>query len=84
MPRNTKTITVSLPPDLSKRVDSAVLQVQKTRSEFVREALIRHLDYFEWKNLLEYGEGTARAEGISADEVDRLIAEYRVEFDPSP
>ncbi len=81
MPRNTKTITISLPPDLSRRIDSAVSQVESSRSEFVRDALIRHLDYCEWKDLLQYGEQTARSQGISADEVNRLIAEYRMEID---
>jgi metal-responsive CopG/Arc/MetJ family transcriptional regulator len=84
MPRNTKTITISLPPDLSQRVESAVLQVEKTRSEFVRDALIRHLDYCEWKNLLEYGERTARAQEISADDVLTLVAEYRAEIGETP
>ena len=84
MPRNSKAISVSLPADLSHRLDSAAMQADKTRSEFVRDALIRHLDYFAWKDLLEYGDKAARTRRISADDVNGLIEEYRVEIASRP
>ncbi|MYE06225.1 MAG: ribbon-helix-helix protein, CopG family, partial [Chloroflexi bacterium] len=43
MPRTTKTITVSLQPEMSDRVDDARRRQGRSRSEFVREALDRYL-----------------------------------------
>ena len=79
MARTTKTITFSLPPDLSDRVDEAATLHERSRSEFVRAALLRYLKECEWGELLRYGELTSRQAGISSDEVVPLGEAYRVE-----
>lgn len=79
MPRTTKTITVSLQPEMSDRVDDARRRQGRSRSEFVREALDRYLVECEWGELVQYGERQAREQGIGPEDVARLVEEYRVE-----
>ncbi|MYA00908.1 MAG: ribbon-helix-helix protein, CopG family [Chloroflexi bacterium] len=83
MPRTTKTITVSLQPEMSDRVDDARRRQGRSRSEFVREALDRYLVECEWGELVQYGEKQAREQGIGPEDVARLVEEYRVEAQSS-
>lgn len=83
MPRNTKTITFSLPADLALQVDRMTRQQSRTRSELLREALLRYLEECEWTELLQYGERRARELGIGAEDVGALVEEYRTEAGPS-
>ena len=80
MPRTTKTITFSLPPDMAERVDAAMEGLGKSRSEFLREAVVRYIEECEWRQLLRYGEERARERGVGADEVAGLVEEYRAEI----
>ena len=43
----------------------------------------RDSDDSEWRRLFAYGERRAREQGISPDDVERLIDEYRAEADAS-
>ncbi len=79
MARTTKTITFSLPPDMAARVDQILKEEGRTKSELLREALRRYIEEREWKRLLRYGERKAQELGITPDDVDRLIHEYRAE-----
>ena len=79
MSRTTKTITFSLPPQMADRVDEVMKQQGRSRSEFLREALLRYLEEWEWEQLLQYGEQTAREKGISPEDVTTLVDEYRAE-----
>lgn len=83
MPRTTKTITVSLQPEMSNRVDDVRRQQGRSRSEFVREAIDRYLVECEWGELVRYGEQQAREQGIGPEDVARLVEEYRVEAQSS-
>jgi len=83
VPRTTKTITVSLQPEMSNRVDDARRRQGRSRSEFVREALDRYLVECEWGELVQYGEQQAREQGIGPEDVARLVEEYRVEAQSS-
>ena len=77
MPRNTEVITISLPPEMAERVDEVMRQQGRTRSEVLREALLRYIEECEWKELLSYGEQRARDRGIGPGDVGALIEEYR-------
>ena len=44
MPRTTKTLTFSLPPDMADRVDEVMKQQGRSRSEFLREAVLRYIE----------------------------------------
>ena len=79
MPRTTKTITFSLPPEMADRVGEVMKQQGRSRSEFLREAVLRYIEECEWRQLLQYGEDRARAKGIGPEDVAGLVEEYRAE-----
>ena len=79
MPRTTKTITFSLPPEMAERLDEAMQQQGRSRSEFLREAVVRYIKECEWQQLLRYGEERAREQGIGPEDVAGLVKEYRAE-----
>ena len=79
MPRSTSTITFSLPPEMAERVDQVTRQQGRSRSEFLREAVLRYIEECEWRELLRYGEKRAKEKGISPEDVTSLVDEYRAE-----
>ena len=79
MPRTTKTITFSLPPDMADKVDEVMNQQGRSKSEFLREAVLRYIEEWEWRQLLKYGEEMAREKGIGPEDVADLAEEYRAE-----
>lgn len=79
MPRTTKTITFSLPPEMADRVNEVMKQQGHSRSEFLREAVLRYIQECEWRQLLQYGEARARAKGIRPEDVAGLVDDYRAE-----
>lgn len=81
MPRTTRTVTFSLPPEMADRVDEMMAQQGRSRSEFLREAVLRYIEECEWRALLQYGEQTARQRGIGPEDVAALVEEFRAEFD---
>ena len=83
MPRTTRTITFSLPPEMADRVDEVMKQQGCSRSELLRNALLRYIEEYEWRQLLQYGEQRTREQGIEPDDVARLVEEYRTEIDLS-
>ena len=84
MPRTTKTITFSLPPEMADRVDEVMKQQGRSRSEFLREAVLRYIEECEWRQLLQYGEERAREKGIGPEDVAGLVEEYRAEVSLHP
>ncbi|MDE2867917.1 MAG: ribbon-helix-helix domain-containing protein [Chloroflexota bacterium] len=83
MPRTTRTITFSLPPELADRVDEVMKQQRRSRSEFLREAVLRYIQECEWRQLLQYGENRARAKCIAPKDVAGLVEECRAEVNSS-
>lgn len=83
MPRTTKTITFSLPPEMAERVDAAMAGQGKSRSEFLRDAVVRYIQECEWRQLLRYGEERARERGIGPEDVAGLVEDYRAEVGQS-
>ena len=79
MPRTTKTITFSLPPEMADRVDQAMKQQGRSKSEFLRDAVLQYIEECEWRQLLQYGEERAREKGIGPEDVAGLVEEYRAE-----
>ena len=79
MARTTKTITFSLPPEMADRVDKVVKQQGGSRSEFLRDAVLRYIEECEWRQLFQYGEERARDKGIGPEDVAELVEEYRAE-----
>ena len=84
MPRTTRTITFSLPPEMADRLDEAIGELGRSRSEFMRDAVLRYIEECEWRQLLHYAEKTARSQGIGPEDVAGLVEEYRAEVGHSP
>ena len=77
--RNSRVVTISLPPTLLARVLKTAKAKGMTRSELVREALRRYeREEQEWQALLAYGQRKAKTASIRTEEdVERLIDEGR-------
>jgi len=77
------TITFSLPPDMADRVNELMEQEGRTRSELLRDALLRYIEESEWRRVLNYGERRARERGIAPADVETLVDDYRAGADAS-
>ena len=85
MQRKNKTITISLPVELADRVAEVSKQKGLSRSEFLREAVDRYVQEYEWRQLVNYGERRVREMGIRPEDAIKLVEEYRAEVNsPSP
>ena len=86
MARPTKSITFSVPHDMAVRVDELMTRQGRSRSDLLREAVLRYVEECEWRQVLEYGEQRATDLDIDAKEVAPLVEEYRAEarHDVSP
>ena len=83
MPRTTRTITFSLPPEMADRLDEVMQQRGRSRSEFLREAVNRYIEECQWRQLLKYGEERSREQGIAPEDVSGLVEKYRAEVGQS-
>ena len=77
MPRRRKVITFSLPPEMAERVQQVMVEEGRTMSELIREALRLYMDDREWRSLVHYAQRRAREQGISPEDVERLVEELR-------
>lgn len=48
MPRNRKTITLSLPPEMDEQIRRFIEEEDRTMSEFLREAIRLYMDEQQW------------------------------------
>lgn len=81
MGRTTKTLTVSVPPEIFEEVAKLARLERKTKSELFRD-MVRvyedQLDEVRWKKLRQLGRATARKYRItSAKDIEKLIHEIR-------
>jgi predicted transcriptional regulator len=73
-----RTVTVSLPPELAKRVDRAAKAEGRTRSELFRQALQQYLAASErWNRIFEYGEEAAGRTGATDGSILRTVETKR-------
>lgn len=80
MPRSTKLVTVSLPPDLLKDAERIAKEEHRTKSELVREALRTYIASRQWIQIRKWGDQTAKNFSIKSEaDVERIIQEYRHE-----
>ena len=59
-PRNTKTITFSLPPELAEQVQDVMREEDRTMSELIREALRNYMEERQWLRTVRYERLRAR------------------------
>ncbi len=81
MSRSTKTLTVSLPPQIFEEVEKLAAQEKKTKSELFRD-MVRvyedHLDENRWRRLKRLGRETARKLNITSEEdIEKLVHQAR-------
>ena len=76
--RTTKTLSITLPPEMLARAETMARKENRTMSELVREAL-RHYERRQWWDETNaYGRGTAGAAGVRNEEdVVRAVHEVR-------
>jgi CopG family transcriptional regulator/antitoxin EndoAI len=77
MARVTKTVTLSLPPEMDKKISVLLKKEGRTRSELFREALRRYMEEQEWKEITRYGRMKASEKGITEDQVEDIVDAYR-------
>ena len=77
MPRTTKVITFSLPPEMAEQVKQVMAEEDRTMSSLIREALRLYMDDREWRSLVRYGQRRAREQVIAPEDVERLVEELR-------
>lgn len=53
-PRNTRTITFSLPPEMAEQVQEVMRKEGRTMSELIREALRNYMEEREWLSNIRY------------------------------
>jgi len=73
MGRTTRTISLSVPPEMAEKIKELMKKEGRTRSELIREALRRYVEEQEWKEIYRYGEMKAREKGITEDQVEDII-----------
>ncbi|MFI5088782.1 MAG: CopG family ribbon-helix-helix protein [Terriglobales bacterium] len=77
--RTTKTLSITIPPEMLSRAEALAKKENRTMSELVREALRWYERQRWWEETNDYGRARAQALGIREEDVDRLIHEYREE-----
>jgi CopG family transcriptional regulator/antitoxin EndoAI len=81
MGRTTKTLTVSLPPQIYEEIERLARLERKTKSELFRDMVKvyeEHLDEELWKTLRRLGRATANKYRLSSEQdIEKLIHEAR-------
>ena len=81
MGRTTKTLTVSLPPQIYEEIERLARLERKTKSELFRDMVKvyeDHLDEERWQRLRRLGRATAKKYRLSSDQdIEKLVHEAR-------
>ena len=81
MARTTKTLTVSLPPQIYEEIERLARLERKTKSELFRDMVKLyedHLDEGRWKRLRRLGRATAEKYRLSSDrDIEKPVHEAR-------
>jgi metal-responsive CopG/Arc/MetJ family transcriptional regulator len=75
--RTSKLVTISLLPELLEEVERLAKEEKRTRSEFFREAIRRYIEEKKWERIYRYGRMKAQEQGLSEEDVERLVDEDR-------
>jgi len=78
MLRTTRLVTISLPPELLKKIEKLARKENRTRSEFFRETVRQYLAKEEWRELNRYARSVKGKAGIETeDDVNRIAEKSR-------
>ena len=66
--RTTKTLSITLPPEMLTRAEKLAKKENRTMSELVREALRHYERQRRWDEMNAYGRKSAEAVGVRTEE----------------
>ena len=70
---------ISLPEPLLAEIENAAQAEHRTADEVAADAIRQYLEKQSWVKFVERNERRAKDMGITENDVDRLISEYRAE-----
>ncbi|HRF13659.1 MAG TPA: ribbon-helix-helix domain-containing protein [Candidatus Accumulibacter phosphatis] len=85
--RTTKTLSITLPPEMLARAAEMARREHRTMSELVREALREYERKNWWAEMNAFGQAKAAEQGLTEPDVERAVHEVRRERasrDPKP
>ena len=77
--RTTKTLSITLPPEMLAAATEMARREHRTMSELVREALREYERKNWWAEANAYGQAKARERGLTQSDVEHKVAEVRRE-----
>jgi predicted transcriptional regulator len=77
--RTTKTLSVTLPPEMLTRAEELAKKEHRTMSELVREALRQYERKSWWDEMNAYGSANAAKQGLTEADVVAAVKEVRKE-----
>lgn len=77
--RTTKTLSITLPPEMLATAARMAAREHRTMSELVREALREYERKSWWNEMNAFGQAKARELGLSEADIERLVKEVRQE-----
>jgi CopG family transcriptional regulator/antitoxin EndoAI len=75
--RSTKTLSITLPPEMLSRAEKLAKKENRTMSELIREALRHYERQRWWEETNAYGRARARQLHIRDNDVEELIHAFR-------
>ncbi len=75
MPRTTKVLTFSLPPEMVEQIKQVMEEEDRNLSQVIREALRLYMDNREWRRLVRFGQRRARGQGLALGGADKPVQE---------
>jgi Arc/MetJ-type ribon-helix-helix transcriptional regulator len=75
--RTTKTISITIPPEMLERASLLAKKEDRTMSEFIREAIRYYERSRFWEETNSYGRTRATELNLTENDVQRLIDETR-------
>jgi CopG family transcriptional regulator/antitoxin EndoAI len=75
--RTSKTLSITLPPEMLTRAEEIARKEHRTMSELVREALRQYESKQWWQNMNAYGRPKAEERGLTEADVVSTVREVR-------
>jgi CopG family transcriptional regulator/antitoxin EndoAI len=75
--RTSKTLSITLPPDMLARAVEMAKREHRTMSELVREALREYDRKTWWTEMNAFGQGKARELGLTESDVEQAVHDVR-------
>jgi len=77
--RTSKTLSITLPPEMLATAIEMARREHRTMSELVREALREYERRSWWAETNAYGQAKAQERGLTQNDVEHLVADVRRE-----